>query len=101
MDCVDLGDVDNRYIRYIGGAMSAVSKDEEILGFVDLLEREMERQGIPKKEIQRALAQSHSIEQPGRITNNQGPSRIIMIDEGAATTCVSADLVRTLGLEVR
>jgi hypothetical protein len=83
MDCVDLGDVDNIYIRYIGGAMSAVSKDEEILGFFDLLEREMERQGIPKQEIQRALAQSHSIEQQGLITNHQGPSRVIMIDEGA------------------
>ena len=43
--------------------MSAVRKEEEVLGFFDMLEREMERQGIPKKEIQAALAQSHSIEQ--------------------------------------
>ena len=63
MDIVDLGEVDNRYIRYIGGSMSAVRKEEEVLGFFDMLEREMERQGIPKKEIQAALAQSHSIEQ--------------------------------------
>jgi hypothetical protein len=101
MDIVDLGEVDNRYIRYIGGSMSAVRKEEEVLGFFDMLEREMERQGIPKKEIQAALAQSHSIEKRGVMPRPNVPSRVIMIDEGAATTCVSSDLVKSLGLEVR
>ena len=101
MDCVDLGAVDNRYIRYIGGEITAVSKEEEVLGFFDMLEREMERQGIPKREIQGALAKSHSIEQRGATGDTKTASRVIMIDEGAATTCVSGDLVRSLGLEVR
>ena len=81
--------------------MSAVRKEEEVLGFFDMLAREMDRQGIPKKEIQAALAQSHSIEQRGVMPGPNTPSRVIMIDEGAATTCVSADSVRSLGLEVR
>ena len=73
-------------------------KDEEVLGFFDMLEREMERQGIPKKDIQRALAQSHSIEQRGgfasvSLASLSRSSQVIMIDEGAATTCLSGDLV--------
>jgi hypothetical protein len=79
--------------------MSAVSKEEEVLGFFDMLEREMERQGIPRSEIQTALAQSHSIACKGMSTKDKRASRVIMIDEGAATTCVSGDLVRSLGLE--
>ena len=111
LDCVELGTVDNRYIRYIIGEMSAVTQDEEILCFFDKVEKEMERRRIPMKEIQTALAGTHSIEQSGRgissldagasVTSGNNARKLVLIDEGAAITCVSGDLVRSLGLKVR
>ena len=100
IDTVTLGTVDNRYIRYIGAAIAPVEQLDAPLCFFNILDREMEHRGVSRSDIRQQLDQSRSDE---RLMTQIGDTKTwtIMLDEGAAITCISGSLVTQRGLVVK
>ena len=97
-EALTLGDINNRYIRYAAVEVEPIDtagKDDGLC-FYELLDRELERSGVPRQQRRAMMDQSRT-----EVTECRGRNHTAMLDSGAATVCISRKTVESLGIKVR
>ena len=80
--------------------MADVEEEDMVLFFLDKLGRALENRGVTRQAIREMLPQSRE-QQDLSPKAARDDLYTVMIDEGAAATCINADTAHEVGLTVR